>query len=353
MAKGIDPVKLAQFSTEALKKVGVPAADAKITADILVAADLRGVDSHGVAHLQPFYIKGIQEGRINPTPDIKMSSNSDTTALMDGDKGLGFVVGHRAMSEAIKRAKAHGVSFVTVTNSTHFGAGAYYAMMALKEGMIGLSMTQGGRGVVAPNTKGGGIGLNVLSVAVPSGKATPWVLDMATGVVAGGKLEIARREGKSIPEGWALDENGKPTTDPTNAKGGILPLGGDAVHGAFKGFGLTMFIDILCGVLSGTPSVPEKPGVRGVPSPGGTGHCFAAIDVSGFMPLANFEAGMERMVAALHGLPKAEGVDKLYVNGEMEAAIEAARSKDGVPLHESIIQNLKDTAKELGLDYNL
>lgn len=353
MAKGIDPVKLAQFSTEALKKVGVPEGDAKITADILVAADLRGVDSHGVAHLQPFYIKGIQEGRINPTPNIKFTSHSDTTALVDGDKGLGFVVGYRAMEDAIKRAKAHGTGWVTVTNSTHYGAGAYYAMMALKEKMIGLSMTQGGRGVVAPNTRGKGIGLNVLSVAVPSGKKSPWVLDMATGVVAGGKLEIAAREGKSIPEGWAVDENGKPATEVKDATGGILPLGGDPVHGAFKGFGLTMFIDILCGVLSGTPSVPEKPAVRGAPSPGGTGHCFGAISVSGFMSADAFEAGMERMFDALHNLPKAEGVDRLFVNGEMEAATEEARSKEGIPLHESIIQNLKETAEELGIEYNL
>jgi LDH2 family malate/lactate/ureidoglycolate dehydrogenase len=353
MAKGIDPAKLTQFSIEALKKVGVPEADAKITAEILVAADLRGVDSHGVAHLQPFYIKAIQEGRTNPTPNIKMMSHSDTTALMDGDEGLGFVVSHRAMSEAMKRAKAHGIGMVSVTNSNHYGAGAYYAMMALKENMIGLSLTQGGRGVVAPNTKGSGIGLNVLSVAVPSGNGAPWVLDMATGVVAGGKLEIARREGTSIPEGWALDESGKPTTDPHNAKGGILPLGGDPAHGAFKGFGLTMFIDILCGILSGTPSIPEKTGGRGVRSPGGTGHFFGAINIEGFMPAGTFKAGMERMVEALHNLPKADGVDRLYVNGEMEAEIEATRSKEGIPLHESIIQNLKDTAKELGLEYNL
>ena len=353
MAKGIDPVKLAHFSTEALKKVGVPAGDAKITADILVAADLRGVDSHGVAHLQPFYIKGIQEGRINATPNIKSTSSSDTTVLMDGDKGLGFVVGYRAMEEAIKRAKGHGTGFVSVTNSTHFGAGAYYAMMALEEGMIGLSLTQGGKGVVAPNTRGKGIGLNVLSFAAPTGKGFPFVLDMATGVVAGGKLEIAAREGKSIPEGWAVDKDGKPVTEVKDATGGILPLGGTPALGAFKGFGLTMLIDILCGVLSGTPTVPEKPDGRGVPSPGGIAHFFGAINVAGFMPPGKFESGMQSMIAALHNLPKAEGVDRLFVNGEMEATTEATRGKDGIPLHESIIQNLKDTAKELGLEYNL
>ena len=346
----IDPGKLAAFAAEALMKTGVPEEDAKITANILVAADLRGVDSHGVAHLGPFYIKRIKEGLVNIKPNIKMFSNSNTTVLMDGDQGLGFVVGYRAMEKAIKLAEAHGSGFVAVKNSTHFGAGAYYAMMALPHNMLGFSLTQGGKGVVAPGTRGRGIGLNVLSVAVPSGKKVPFVLDMATGVVAGGKLELAARNNTSIPEGWAVDIDNNPVTEVSKVTGGILPLGGTPALGVYKGFGLTTLIDILCSVLSGGPSIPER--VGDLAKPGLCNHFFGALNVSGFMPADKFGVGMEVMIDALHNLPKAKGVDRLYVNGEMEASIEEKRSKC-IPLHPSVIQTLKDVAEELGLEYNL
>ncbi len=190
----VDAKKLTDFTTEALQKVGVPEEDARITARILVATDLRGIDSHGVNHLASFYIKGLKTGRINAKPQVKLFSHAPSTAIMDGDKGLGFVVGHRAMMEAIRRAETVGTGFVAVRNSTHFGAGAYYAMMALSHDMIGIALNQGGKGVVAPGSRGKGIGLNVISIAVPAKEEAPFVLDMATGVVAGGKLELAAKD---------------------------------------------------------------------------------------------------------------------------------------------------------------
>lgn len=348
-----DPGKLTEFAAKALEKMGVPDEDARITAHILVTADLRGIDSHGVAHLAPFYIKRIRDGLINVKPQIKLFSNSSSTAIMDGDEGLGFVVGHKAMTEAMKRAETTGSGFVAVRNSTHFGAGAYYAMMALPRDMIGISLTQGGRGVVAPGSRGRGIGLNVISVAVPAKEEAPFVLDMATGVVAGGKLEQARRNGTPIPEGWAVDMGGNPATDPTkvfSSGGGILPLGGIPTLGSYKGFGLITLVDILCSTLSGGLSIPEKESGPG--SVGKANHFFGALRISGFMPVSEFKYRIDAMIRAHHNLPKAPGVDRIYLAGEFERETEMKRHQ-GIPLHPSVIDSLKGVAKELNIEYNL
>ena len=346
----IDAGKLTDFSAKALQKMGVPEEDAKITARMLVAADLRGVDSHGVAHLSPFYIKRIKDGLINVNPQIKVFSHAPATAIMDGDDGLGFVVGYRAMEEAMQRAETAGAGFVAVRNSTHFGAGAYYAIMALSRNMIGISLTQGGKGIVAPGSRGRGVGLNVISIAIPAKEETPFVLDMATGVVAGGKLELAARNQTSIPEGWAVDMDGNPVTEVAKASGGILPLGGTPQLGSFKGFGLTTLVDILCSTLSGGPSIPEREGGPG--NVGKANHFFGAIRIDGFMPADEFKERMDAMIKAHHELPKAPGVDRIYLAGEMEQDTENQRSK-GIPLHPRVIASLKEVAQELGIEYNL
>ncbi len=346
----VDAEKLTDFTTEALQKVGVSEEDARITARILVATDLRGVDSHGVAHLAPFYIKRIKDGLINVKPQIKVFSNAPSTAIMDGDKGLGFVVGHRAMVEAIHRAETVGTGFVAVRNSTHFGAGAYYAMMALPHDMIGISLTQGGKGVVAPGSRGKGMGLNVISVAVPAKEEAPFVLDMATGVVAGGKLELAARNNTPIPEGWAVDMDGNPVTEVAKATGGILPLGGIPRLGSYKGFGLTTVVDILCSTLSGGLSVPEKE--EGASTMGKANHFFGALRIDGFMPADEFKERMDALIKAHHALPKAPGVDRIYLAGEVEQETERQR-RQGIPLHPSVLASLQEVAKELNIEYNL
>ena len=342
--------KLTDFATKALQKMGVSEEDAQITARILVAADLRGVDSHGIAHLVPFYIKRIKDGLINVKPEIKTYSNTPSNATMDGDQGLGFVVGYRAMMEAINRAGTTGAGFVTVRNSTHFGAGAYYAMMALPHDMIGISMTQGGKGVVAPGSKGRGIGLNVISMAAPTKEEAPFVLDMATGVIAGGKLELATRYGTLIPEGWEIDIDGNPVTEVDKATGGILPLGGTPRLGAYKGFGLTVMVDILCSILSGWPSIPEKE--TGPNTVGRASHFFGALRISSFMPIDEFKERMDVMVRAHHNLPRAAGVDRITLAGEMERETENKR-RQGIPLHPNVIESLKEAARELDIEYNL
>jgi len=339
--------RLTDFATKALQKMGVPEEDARITARMLVATDLRGIDSHGVNHLASFYIGGLKTGRINAKPQVKFFSYAPSTAIMDGDKGLGFVVGHRAMMEAIHRAETTGTGFIAVRNSTHFGAGANYSMIALEHDMIGIALNQGGKGVVAPGSRGRGVGLNVISIAVPAKEETPFVLDMATGVVAGGKLELAAKDNTPIPEGWAVDMDGNPVTEVAKATGGILPLGGTPLLGSYKGFGLTVAVDILCSTLSGGLTVPEKEG-----GPGTMNHFFGALRIDGFMPADEFKERMDAMIKAHHELPKAPGVDRIYLAGEVEQETEKQR-RQGIPLHPSVVASLQEAAKELNIEYDL
>jgi len=336
--------RLNDFTNRILQKAGVPEEDARVTANILVATDLRGIDSHGVGHLM-MYVRAVQSGRTNPNPETKIFSQAPSTAIMDGDRGLGFVVGYRAMTEAMRRAGETGAGFVSVRNSTHFGAGGNYAMMALPRDMIGVSMTVGGKGMVAPGSVGKGVTINVISIAVPAEEETPFVLDMAATVVAGGKIEIAGREGKLLPEGWVVDKEGKPITDPGKyyEEGALLPLGGTPQTGSFKGFGLAVAVDILCRILSGSAPDTQMAG----------SHFFGALRVDGFMPVGDFKKAMDGMIREYRALPKAPGVDRIYLAGEIERDIERKRKKDGIPLHPSIVSSLQDLAKELGVEYDL
>lgn len=349
----VDPGKLTRFSAKILQKVGVPKEDAERTAGMLVAADLRGIDSHGVAHLGPLYVKRIQVGLINPKPQIRMVSHAPTTAVVDGDRGLGFVVGHYAMTEALRRAGQTGAGFVSVRNSTHCGAASTYAMMALPEKMIGIALTTGGRGMVVPGSVGRGAGINVISVAVPTQGNAPFVLDMATTVVAGSKFEIALRSGQStIPEGWAVDKAGNALTDPNKyaAEGALLPLGGLPETGAFKGFGLSVLVDILCSILAGSVSISElltqpETALR-------ANHFFGALKIDGFMPADDFAGAMAGMVKVYHDLPKAPGVERIYLAGEVEHEIEIER-RHGIPLDPQVMASLQGLAAELGVEYDL
>ena len=352
----VNAEKLINFSMKALQKLGVPEEDAQITARLLVATDLRGVESHGVPHLNMFYAKWIRSGVINANPKPKIFSQAPSTATMDGDRGLGFVIGHRAMIEAMHRAEKTGAGFIAVRNSTHFGAAACYAMMALERDMIGIAMTNTIAGVVAPGSTKPAVGTNPLAVAVPAGKKTPFVLDMATSVVAGGKLEIARREDTSIPEGWAVDKEGKPVTDPNKrvrGEGGLLPLGGMPKLGGYKGFGLGVLVDILSGVLSGSSAGILWPNIRDNGGLGTGDHFFGALRIDSFLPVENFKKSMDEMIEAFEALPTLPGVKKICVAGGPEAEIEKDRKANGIPLNSKVIQDLQELARELGIEYDL
>jgi len=351
----VDAQKLTNFSAKALEKLGVPKDDAMITAKMLVACDLRGVESHGVAHLNMFYARRIRRGIINLTPKPKISSQAPSTAVMDGDNGLGFVVGYHAMNEAINRAEKTGAGFVAVRNSTHFGAAAYYAMMALEHDMIGFSMTNNVPIVVAPGSSKPALSTNPLAVAVPAGRNPPFVLDMATSAVAGGKLEIARRTGQPIPEGWLIDGEGKPVTDVTKrvwGEGGLLPLGSTPSHGAYKGFGLGLVVDILSGILSGSTIstlAQTPPEARGNYSD----HFFGALNIASFIPLDKFKKSMDDAIEALEALPTLPGVNKVTIPGGYEDGIVKDRQANGIPLDPTVIEDLKVLAKELGIEYDM
>ena len=252
------------------------------------------------------------------------------------------------MNLAIQKAKEHTVGLVTVRNSRHFGAAGFYSMMALQHDMIGLSMTNAGAQVVPTFGREARFGTNPIAVAVPAGKERYWALDMATSTVAANKLTLAARLGMPIPMGWAADRKGNPVTDPTLARESrlMLPLGGTPEASSYKGYGLAVWVDIMCGVLSGTGAG------LGVIRPN-AGHFFGAIDISAFMPIEPFKEMMDCMLEDLKTTPTAPGYERVYYAGQQEQAMEAELRARGVPLHTSVIAEFKDMAHELGVTYDL
>ncbi len=343
-----NPKRLEQFVSSVFQKVGVPPADADLTAQILVDADLRGIDSHGVMNLRGTYVKGIQDRTINPNPNIEILRGSPTTASADGDGGLGFLVSHRAMTECITMARDYGTGWVTVCNSTHSGAGAYYVLMAAKQDMIGIHTSTGGSTVAAPGGTGRLIGNNVFAFAAPGKRHGPFVLDMAPTMAIANKLHMLQWEGKSIPEGWAIDRAGRPITDPNiyfSTEGAILPLGSTAVNGVHKGFGLLLLIDILGGLLSGDGgSLLRKKGQHS--------HAFCAVRIDAFPTGSAFKDLMDEMVEKLHATPTVEGVASIRYPGERGNRTFNERSANGIPLLQKVVDDLEKMSKDLNLPMN-
>jgi LDH2 family malate/lactate/ureidoglycolate dehydrogenase len=259
------------------------------------------------------------------------------------------------MAEAIKRAEKTGAGFVAVRNSNHFGAAGVYATMALEHDMIGIVMTNGPMTtVVSPVSIKSAVDTNPIAIAAPAGEKPPFVLDMATSVVANGRVGLAAREGKTIPVGWAIDKDGKPLTDPTKrvfGEGGVLPLGGTPEFGGFKGFGLAVMVEILCGLLSGSSAAIIKE--KRPEAERSTDHFFGALRIDSFLPVETFKKSMDDMIAGFEALPPIPGVKKLYAPGGYEAEVEKERMVKGIPLHPSVEQSLRDLAKDVGIDYNL
>jgi LDH2 family malate/lactate/ureidoglycolate dehydrogenase len=268
------------------------------------------------------------------------------------------------MEKAIHRARDLGAGFVTVRNSNHFGIAGYYAMMALEHDCIGISMTNAAVLVVPTFGRDAMLGTNPISVAAPGGEERPFVLDMATSTVSRGKLEVYDRQGKPLPLGWATNEHGVATTDArrvldnllARAGGGLLPLGGEGeLLRGYKGYGLTLLVDILCGVLPGagyaTTIYPKDE--EGNPLPADVGHFFGAIRVDAFRPLDEFKATMDDIIRRLKGSATAEGAERIYVHGEKEFEEEERRRQEGVPLHPKTVAMMQQIAQELGVEYDL
>jgi L-2-hydroxycarboxylate dehydrogenase (NAD+) len=336
--------KLEQFVSQAFQKVGLPAQDAELAARMLVAADLRGIESHGMMNL-PEYLGGLRSGAINPKPSIAIVSGSPTTMSVDGDRGLGFLVGHRAMSECIRMAREYGTGWATACNSTHSGAGAYYVRMAAERDMIGMHWSTGGSTVAAPGGTRRLIGNNVMAFAAPGRKHGPFVLDMAPTMAIANKLHMLQWEGQPMPEGWAVDQQGRPVTDPSRyfaEPGAILPLGGTTKNGIHKGFGLLLIVDILSGVLSGDGgSMLRKKGEHS--------HAFCTLRIDAFPSGGAFKDLMDEMIERLHGTPTAEGVGRVRYPGERGNLTEQERRANGIPLQQQVVDELQKISAELKL----
>ena len=346
----IDHRKLRRFVIASFEKFGVPKSDAEIAANALVMADLRGVDTHGVIRCNPhsWYIKWLSEGSMKAKPDIKIIRETASSVLLDGDRGIGMVIGHRAMDLAIRKAKESGVAMVGVRNSRHFGMSANYAMQALPHDMIGIAMTNASRQVVPTFGREARFGTNPMCFAVPSDKELPFVLDMATTTAAAGKLELAARLGKSVPLGWALDQQAERTTDPRIAQKArrLLPLGGSREGGSHKGYGLAILVEILCGVLTGTMTA-----LNADQDP--RGHFFGAISIDAFRPASEFKQDMDRLIRELKSTPPIAGQERVYVAGEIEFETAQERAEHGIPLHSTVLKGLREVSEQLSVIYDV
>jgi L-2-hydroxycarboxylate dehydrogenase (NAD+) len=343
------------------QKMGLPEEDARITAGVLVATDLRGIDSHGVARLG-FYVERLRNGVIVPRSKVRTVAETPVTALIDAGGGMGQPVSYRAMEKAIQKAMDVGAGFVAVRNSNHYGIAGYYAMMALEHDCIGVSMTNSSVFVVPTFGREAMLGTNPIAVAAPAGRERPFVLDMATSIVPFGKLEVYDWLGKATPPGWASDEDGAPATDPkrvmqnlmTQAGGGLMPLGGAGESlGGHKGYGLVLLVDVLCGVLSGAcyADLVNPKTADGRPLPSGLGHFFGALQVQAFRPVAEFKAAMDDLQQRLRNAPKAEGQDRIYIHGEKEFEEAERRSREGIPLSPKVLAELGEIARELDVEF--
>ena len=344
----IGEASLRRFTERLLEAQGLQPEDARTGADVLITADLMGIDSHGVAHLNTHrgYVPGFREGIINPRPDINAVHETPATALVDGDRGFGPVVARWATMLAIEKARAVGAGMVSVRNSRHFGAAGYYALMAARSDMIGISMCNAGPRVTPANARRRMLGTNPIAIAAPAGEELPFLLDMATSAVAHGKLEIAEREGRSIPAGWGVDENGVPSVDAhaISSMGGLVPLGSALETSSYKGYGLALVADIFCGVLSaaGYGLILDR-------SQSAASFFFGAIRVDGFRPLDEFKQMMDQMLRTFRTAEPVAGAERVLVPGLREFEEIERRRKDGIPIHESVYRDLVALGEEFGI----
>ena len=347
---------LKEFTEQVFLKIGCDERAAATASDALISADRRGIDSHGIARLTG-YVRLWEAGRVRTNPVIKVLHETPSTATVDGDSGLGLVVGQYAMELAIKKAQAVGTGWVAVQNSNHFGIAAHHAMMALDHNMIGISMTNASALVAPTFSVERLLGTNPICVAVPAGDENPFVADMATTTAANGKLEILQRKGGITPEGWLQSKEGTSSTDPHELKtgGALLPLGGDREHGSHKGYALGAIVDIFSAVLSGAnygPWVPPFPAYVPMPvdMPGkGIGHFFGAMRVDAFRPATEFKRHMDQWIRRFKSSKTIEGFERVIIPGEPELEMQVIRDRDGVPLHSIVVEDLKALALRLGI----
>lgn len=339
------------FTLEIFHKMGCPDREAELATKVLLDADLRGIDSHGIARLSG-YIRLWEAKRINAKPDIQVVHETPSTAVVDGDGGLGLVVAPKAMEIAISKARIAGTGWVAVKNSNHFGIAGHHAMMALGHDMIGIAMTNASPLVAPTFSVERLLGTNPIAVAIPADKQPPFVADFATTTAANGKLEILQRKNADAPPGWIQDKNGFPSTNPHELKAGgaLIPLGSDREHGSHKGFCLGAWVDIFSAVLSGAnygPWVPPFVSFLTPPAdPVGTGigHFFGAMRIDAFRSSQEFKRHMDNWITRFRSAKTIEGEERVIIPGDPERETAGQRSKNGIPLNEKVVKDLEELA---------
>ncbi len=350
--------QLYQFTYGIFTSMGCSDTDAETATTVLLSADLRGIDSHGVARLSG-YVRLWEAKRINARPAMKIVYETPSTAVVDGDAGLGLVVAPFAMQVAIDKAKNAGTGWVSVRNSNHFGIAGYHAMMALQYDMIGMAMTNASALVAPTFSIERMLGTNPIAVAIPAGAQPPFVADMATTTAANGKLEILQRKNADAPTGWVQDKEGNTSTDANELKkgGALLPLGSDREHGSHKGYALGSIVDIFSAVLSGAsygPWAPPFPAYVPMPQnmPGaGLGHFFGAMRTDAFRPAEEFKEHMDNWITRFRNATPAPGCEKVLIPGDPEREMEILRRKDGIPVVDSVAEDLVKTGKLFGISF--
>jgi L-2-hydroxycarboxylate dehydrogenase (NAD+) len=347
-----------RFTKDVFTGIGCSGEHAALAATGLLRADLRGIDSHGIARLTG-YVRLWEAKRANTRPELRLVHETPSTGVVDGDSGLGLVVAPYAMDLAIAKAKNVGSGWIAVRNSNHFGIAAQHALKALEEDMIGIVMTNASALVAPTFSIERLLGTNPICVAIPAGQEPPFVADLATTTAANGKLEILQRKNQEAPVGWIQDKEGNISTNPHELKAGgaLLPLGGDREHGSHKGYALGAMVDIFSGVLSGAnygPWVPPFPAYVPIPEnmPGqGIGHFFGALRIDAFRESSAFKKDMDRWLKRFRQAKPGKGFDQVLVPGDPEREMETERKKQGIPLMRAVVQDLEYLAERFQIQF--
>jgi ureidoglycolate dehydrogenase (NAD+) len=334
--------KLTEFAAACLEKLGLAASDARLVAETLVESNLRGVDSHGVVRL-PHYAARLRNGTVNPRPKISVQRTGASTAVVEGDRGMGQLVAVRAMREAVSLAKESGVGAVGARNSSHCGACAYFVELAAREGMVGIALTHTDSIMVPPGMKRIFLGSNPIAFGAPAADGPPLVIDMSTTHAAWGKVIVAREEGKSIPPDWGVDAQGRATTDPQQVVG-LAP------SGAHKGYALALMVEVLCAQLMGLPFGRHVTKMYGeLDKPRNLGHFMLALNVGRFVEPALFASQVKRLLEEARAEAPSEPSRAPLAPGDPERLTAERRRRDGIPLGSAVLAELNALAARLGV----
>lgn len=345
----IDFDTMERFMADALEGAGVPEEDARICADILITSDKRGIDSHGINRLKPIYIDRIRDGILNPVTTMEIVREGPTTAVVDGHNGMGHVIGKRSMDIAIRKAREYGLGMVAVRNSSHYGIAGYFTIMAANENMIGITGTNARPSIAPTFGVENMLGTNPLVFGIPTDEEFPFVIDCATSITQRGKIEVYARQGKTMPEGWVVDADGKSTTDADRAlvqlvdgTAALTPLGGIGEDGGgYKGYGYATVVEILSAALQAGNFMKMLTGMKdGKKVPYNLGHFFMAIDIASFVDVESFKKTAGDILRELRASKKMPGQERIYTAGEKEYLAWLERKDRGVPVNKSLQEDI-------------